>query len=187
MASKALAETPTRESYDDWVRLGSLDAIAPVPQALRAFGDARQATLDARAAEDALLATERSGAPRERRSAHARLMKAREDLEDCAIREDEATRALHLARQAAYARVAPPINTEHQRRLPALEAALRVALAAARDVQEVEVASGAFSLPHAGGIAPAKSPVAGRVTEFVLFELNRCLDTLDRIRQRSAA
>jgi hypothetical protein len=173
-------------AYDDLVRIGSLDRLDPVPAALEAYAVARRATVDAQRVYDELRETASDGGTkRERRDARAKLQTVLAAREDAAAGEDDARAALQRARADAYARAAPTINAEHQRRLPALEAALRAALDSARAVLAVE--AGGFTLPSGGNIAPSRSPVAGRVGEHLVFEISRCLDIIARVRQTRPA
>jgi hypothetical protein len=120
----------------------------------------------------------------ERREARIRLAKAREAVEDVAVEVDAATTALRQAESAAFSRHAPVIKARHQQLLPSVETALRQALETAEALKGVETLASTFVLHATASIAPGRSPVAGRVGEFIAAEIGRCLDAINRVRQQ---
>jgi hypothetical protein len=162
---------------------GSLDESPEVQAAMQAVADAREAVASARAdydeqANKAQVHTQ----VRERRIARVAMGRAREHVEDCAAKLEDARAALGAAREQVYSRKAPGIASEFQRRLPPLEAALQQALDAAMALQRAELAAAAHTLVSPGSYGGGRSPVNGAASAPILTFLQQSLSIISRVR-----
>lgn len=153
-------------TFADLVRLGSLDAVPPMPDAIATLTATRDALVEAEAAQaqqqpEPLTRAGRRAASRSRENVRDRLLDAQTAVED-------ARRAVTAARRVAFDATAPTIRDEHLHRLPRLEAALREVAAAATDLLDVERVASNFARPSGGSIAPSRSALPGAVAERIL-------------------